>query len=174
MWPQRVALEDQAQVPFSRGNKAPVFPENTTESPMMISPEVGCSKPAIIRKVVVFPQPDGPNKVVNEPSGINSDRSSTAWVCLVNDFETLSSTISGIYPPKPFAKLVPITRRLKTVQPTTTTVNIKTIPFVYGYQPRSVNNKEIVVANWVVGVTSSITSDSSLVTEINGNSIPAK
>jgi hypothetical protein len=27
----------------------------------MISPSVGCSKPAIIRSVVVLPQPDGPS-----------------------------------------------------------------------------------------------------------------
>ncbi len=29
----------------------------------VISPSVGCSKPAIIRSVVVFPQPDGPSRL---------------------------------------------------------------------------------------------------------------
>ena len=33
----------------------------------MICPEVGISKPAIIRSVVVFPQPEGPSKVTNSP-----------------------------------------------------------------------------------------------------------
>ena len=32
-----------------------------------MSPSVGLSKPAIIRSVVVFPQPEGPRKVTNSP-----------------------------------------------------------------------------------------------------------
>ena len=36
----------------------------------MIRPLVGRSKPAIIRSVVVLPQPDGPSSVKNSPGGI--------------------------------------------------------------------------------------------------------
>ena len=42
------------------------------------SPAVGCSKPAIIRSVVVLPQPLGPRKVKNSPCPSSSERSSTA------------------------------------------------------------------------------------------------
>ena len=34
-----------------------------------ISPSVGCSKPAIMRRVVVLPQPDGPRKRVERAAG---------------------------------------------------------------------------------------------------------
>ena len=47
-------------------------------SPTNIEPEVGSSKPATIRSVVVLPQPDGPNNAKNDPFGITRDRSSTA------------------------------------------------------------------------------------------------
>ena len=41
---------------------------HVTSSPLSsISPEVGGSKPPIIRRVVVFPQPDGPSSVKNSP-----------------------------------------------------------------------------------------------------------
>ena len=43
-----------------------------------IRPSDGSSKPAIIRSVVVFPQPDGPSIVKNSPSRIVNDTSSTA------------------------------------------------------------------------------------------------
>ena len=46
--------------------------------PIEIVPFVGSSRPAIMRSVVVLPQPDGPRSAKNEPSGIVSDRSSTA------------------------------------------------------------------------------------------------
>src|ERR1700730_18780864 len=38
-----------------------------------ISPEVGRSRPAIERKVVVLPQPDGPSKVNSLPSGTSNE-----------------------------------------------------------------------------------------------------
>src|SRR4051812_7518240 len=43
-----------------------------------ISPEVGCSKPAIILSVVVLPEPEAPRRVRNSPAPMLSDRSSTA------------------------------------------------------------------------------------------------
>ena len=45
---------------------------------MMICPLVGDSKPAIMRKVVVLPQPDGPKMVVKLPLGISNEMLSTA------------------------------------------------------------------------------------------------
>src|ERR1044072_7953348 len=47
---------------------------------MKISPEETFSRPASIRNVVVFPQPDGPSSTTNSPSRISSDRSSTTRV----------------------------------------------------------------------------------------------
>ena len=43
-----------------------------------IFPEVGSSKPEIIRNVVVFPQPEGPNRVTSSPSLTSRLTSSTA------------------------------------------------------------------------------------------------
>ena len=42
-------------------------------------PSVGVSNPAIIRKVVVFPQPDGPNRVTNSPGFIVRLKSLTIY-----------------------------------------------------------------------------------------------
>ena len=44
----------------------------------MIRPLVGCSKPAIMRRVVVLPQPDGPSSVKNSPGGMCRSIPSTA------------------------------------------------------------------------------------------------
>ena len=43
-----------------------------------ISPDVGGSNPAIMRSVVVLPEPDAPSSVRNSPAAMSSDRSSTA------------------------------------------------------------------------------------------------
>src|SRR5215216_3770868 len=51
--------------PRSRGSRS-----LTTRPSMRISPAVGSSKPAIIRRVVVFPQPEGPTSTTNSPSSI--------------------------------------------------------------------------------------------------------
>ena len=50
----------------------------TSRSPMVIVPSVTSSKPAIIRSMVDFPQPDGPTSTMNSPSSMCNDRSSTA------------------------------------------------------------------------------------------------
>ncbi len=41
-------------------------------------PAVGCSNPAIIRSIVVLPEPDGPSSAKNSPAAMSSDTSSTA------------------------------------------------------------------------------------------------
>ena len=38
-----------------------------------IAPSFGCSKPAMERSNVVFPQPDGPSRVINSPCLISRD-----------------------------------------------------------------------------------------------------
>src|SRR5262252_3795001 len=40
----------------------------TSSPPSRISPEVGSSNPAIMRRVVVLPQPEGPSMTKNSPS----------------------------------------------------------------------------------------------------------
>ena len=51
--------------PRSRGSRS-----LTTRPSMRISPAVGSSKPAIMRSVVVLPQPDGPTNTTNSPSSM--------------------------------------------------------------------------------------------------------
>ena len=51
---------------------------NTTVSPISMRPLVGVSKPAIIRNVVVLPQPEGPSSVTKEASSMERFRFSTA------------------------------------------------------------------------------------------------
>src|SRR6478609_714601 len=53
----------------------------------VIEPEVGVSRPATIRSVVVLPQPDGPSSAKNEPRGMSRSRSRTA-VNAPKDFVT--------------------------------------------------------------------------------------
>src|SRR5438067_4272625 len=50
----------------------------TSSPPSRILPEDGSSSPAIIRKVVVLPQPEGPSKTKNSPSAIVNDDARTA------------------------------------------------------------------------------------------------
>ena len=50
----------------------------TTLSPMVILPVVGVSSPAIIRSVVVLPQPEGPKRVTKALSSISKFKLSTA------------------------------------------------------------------------------------------------
>ncbi len=49
----------------------------TSSPPTRIVPEVGSLKPAIIRRVVVLPQPDGPSSEKNSPLAISMSRPST-------------------------------------------------------------------------------------------------
>ena len=56
----------------------PSWLSKTTWSPMVMRPLVGVSSPAIIRRVVVLPQPEGPSSVTKELSRMTRFRSSTA------------------------------------------------------------------------------------------------
>src|SRR5512141_137208 len=50
----------------------------TRAPPIRISPDVGVSRPAIMRKSVVFPEPEGPRKTRNSPSSVARLTSLTA------------------------------------------------------------------------------------------------
>src|SRR5882672_9812990 len=50
----------------------------TSSAPRKMRPEVGNSNPAIMRKVVVLPQPDGPSRQKNSPSRTVKVESCTA------------------------------------------------------------------------------------------------
>src|SRR4051812_36861738 len=60
-----------------------------------MSPAVMDSKPAIIRKVVVLPQPDGPRKAMNSPFTTDRLKSMTAGTPVSYVFPTLTSSRSN-------------------------------------------------------------------------------
>src|SRR6186997_284260 len=62
-----------------------------------ISPSVGCSKPAIIRSVGVFPQPDGPSRLVNDPDGIARFIRSTATTAPKRFVTSISWTSGAVF-----------------------------------------------------------------------------
>ena len=74
---QRVLLEDHVH---GRRIGASTL---VTSSPVQQDrdPASGCSNPAIIRSVVVLPQPDGPSSEKNSPSSIATESSDTAAAC---------------------------------------------------------------------------------------------
>jgi hypothetical protein len=51
---------------------------DTSEPSSRIAPSVGVSNPAIIRSVVVFPQPEGPSIEKNSPDAMEKSASATA------------------------------------------------------------------------------------------------
>jgi hypothetical protein len=64
---QREHLEHHGDVALAGGAHRDVFPS------IRISPEVGSSSPAIMRSVVVLPQPEGPSSMKNSPSPMVKD-----------------------------------------------------------------------------------------------------
>jgi hypothetical protein len=50
----------------------------TITPPIQISPDVGSSRPAIMRSRVVFPEPDGPRRTRNSPSRLSRSTPTTA------------------------------------------------------------------------------------------------
>src|SRR5205085_10605153 len=67
----------------------------TSSPPNRIRPEVGSSRPAIIRSVVVLPQPEGPSRQKKSPSGMVKVDSRTA-ANSPNALCSLSTWISAI------------------------------------------------------------------------------
>src|SRR5215203_963761 len=68
----------------------------TTWSPIKILPLEMSSRPAIIRRAVDFPQPDGPTKTMNSPSGISKLILSTATTSSPKILVTSSRVTSAI------------------------------------------------------------------------------
>src|SRR5450432_1590954 len=66
------------------GTRMPRSGEDTTRPAMLISPDVGCSRPATQRKVVVLPQPDGPSSTTISPAGTEKLTPSTAGRPIAN------------------------------------------------------------------------------------------
>ena len=64
-------------MPRRSGGTTPEGEEMTCPS-ISIVPAVGGMKPAIMRSVVVLPQPDGPSSDTNSPDASSSEKSSTA------------------------------------------------------------------------------------------------
>src|SRR2546423_7679093 len=62
--------------------------------PIEIEPELTSSRPAIIRRSVDFPHPDGPTSTMNSPSPTVSETSSIARKPFAKSFVTCSSRIS--------------------------------------------------------------------------------
>ena len=87
---QRVALEHRVDVAACAAACWPC-----PRRPAGSRPSVGCSKPAIMRSVVVLPQPDGPSIEKNSPPGICRSMPSTA----VNSPNFLTRLISLTSPP---------------------------------------------------------------------------
>ena len=69
---------------------------SSTERPLILmSPEVGSRKPAIIRMIVVLPQPDGPRIEKKLPGGTEKETLSTAVVSS-NRFTRSTHARSGV------------------------------------------------------------------------------
>src|SRR3989441_6602280 len=68
----------------------------TSSPPSRMRPEVGSSRPAIIRSVVVFPHPDGPSRQKKSPSGTVKvePRTATKSVKALCSFSTRISAIA--------------------------------------------------------------------------------
>ena len=79
----------------------------TTDVPSMaMSPAVGVSKPAIIIRVDVLPDPLGPRRVRNSPERMSSDTPSTALTR--SYFFTRSASVTDAPRPAPFMPASPI------------------------------------------------------------------
>src|SRR3954467_10559494 len=70
--------------------------------PRAIEPDVGVSRPATIRSVVVLPQPEGPSRAKNEPVGMSRSSDFTA-VKAANSLVRLRGC-SPSYPPTSVAR----------------------------------------------------------------------
>src|SRR5262245_37833481 len=69
----------------SRGGvRSPCSGADTILPPMLMAPEVGCSRPATQRSVVVLPQPEGPSRTTISPGSMPKLTSSTAATPVAN------------------------------------------------------------------------------------------
>ena len=78
----------------------------TTSPPMRSSPSEMSSSPAIIRRAVDFPQPEGPTRITNSPSFISRLRLLTASVPSGYRLVTPSNTMSAMAATLPTGQIV--------------------------------------------------------------------
>src|SRR5580765_812550 len=71
----------------------------TTRPPMRISPSVSSSRPAVKRRTVVLPEPEGPTSTSSSPSAISRSTLSTAVAPPGKTFVTSRSVTSAISAP---------------------------------------------------------------------------
>src|SRR5829696_331381 len=72
----------------------------TTCPPIRISPSVGSSSPAMVRRSVVLPHPEGPRRTRYSPSSVARSTPSTAWTrppsnCLTSPRTSTTCCIPG-------------------------------------------------------------------------------
>src|SRR5215470_8566142 len=83
----------------------------TISPPIRTSPEDARSRPAAIRRTVVFPDPEGPTRTRNSPSATTRFRSSTATVPPGNALRRLWNSSSAISASVPSRDHVPVPER---------------------------------------------------------------
>ena len=123
------------------------FSASKTGSPSMrMRPSVGVSRPAIMRSVVVFPQPEGPSRVTKPRSSINMFRSSTA-TNFSKRLVTCSSTICGmVQPPIPLSNDAPVSLLMTALIAMMMTMISSVTALPYCAYPVSLKEKSIVVS----------------------------
>src|SRR5438309_8195673 len=87
-------------MPRALGGTSP----STRSPPMSISPDVGRSSPAIIRRSVVLPEPEEPSRTRNSPSRIDRSNPSTAWrspKCFLRFRISTPATVGALAPGLP-------------------------------------------------------------------------
>src|SRR5665811_716537 len=94
------------------GTRMPRSGEDTTRPPMLISPDVGCSRPATQRKVVVLPQPDGPSSTTISPAGTAKLTPSMAGRPIANCLRRSVTSSVAVMPLLSCARSLPVTESL--------------------------------------------------------------
>src|ERR1700748_2828190 len=88
------------------GTRMPRAGDDTVLPPILISPPVGCSRPATQRSVVVLPQPDGPRSTTISPAGTAKLTPSTAGLPIANCFlRSVTSNVAVILSPTQLCSL---------------------------------------------------------------------
>src|SRR5437868_7317138 len=93
------------------GTRMPRLGDETTLPAMLMSPEVGCSRPATQRSIVVLPQPDGPSSTTISPAGTTKLTPSIAGRPIANCFRSsvTSSVAVMIAPSLPTPRSLAVT-----------------------------------------------------------------
>src|SRR4051794_37691413 len=103
-------------MPSSRsrgGTSTPLAGDDTRRPAMLISPDVGCSRPATQRNVVVLPQPDGPSSTTISPAGTAKLTPSIAGRPIANCLRSsVTSSVALIRLCPPSARSLPVTEDL--------------------------------------------------------------